>query len=209
MVPYKNLTLKPAQSSWTKITEHYFLPAIILLLAASAVSFYAIFGTTYQAFRAGRGSVDVTAAALKVDDADKRLSELKKRTAEIENISKTDLQRIDLVLPSGPSRLETLVHLEALTGDMAVDVKNFSFAPGAAVAGSVVESETADDDAKLIAAATVADSVSISFSVVDYEDLKRAVAVLQQNMRLMDINSLTYDPKSGEVAVTLTAYHLP
>ena len=102
MVPYKNLTLKPAQSPWAKITEHYFLPATILLLAGSAVSFYAIFGTTYQAFHAGRGSVDVTGAALKVEDADKRLTELKKRTSEIENISEADRQKIALVLPFGP-----------------------------------------------------------------------------------------------------------
>ncbi|KKU49305.1 hypothetical protein A3H10_01815 [Candidatus Uhrbacteria bacterium RIFCSPLOWO2_12_FULL_46_10] len=199
-----------AKNFTTKVTERYFLPLTIVLLAASAASIYLIFGKTYQSFRSGQDSLKVKEAELALSDARRQLVRLQKHAAELESIPAVERERMEIVLPTGPNELETLVQLEAFMNNLNLPLGKFSFAAGSQPSGNVAaKSVSSNQDADFIAAKTLSDAVNISFKANEYESLKKVLAVVQQNLRLLDIESFIYNSTDGSASLKITTRHLP
>lgn len=200
---------KVTKNIGVKIIEHFFMPSAILLLAVAVAAFYLIFGKTYQAFRSGQGSVNVVIAELDLESARSRLAIRKQHAAELGIIPEADRERMARVLPNGPNELETLVQIESfIREDLNLESMIFSLSVGSQSVGKGGV-EAANSSASLIATETVSDKVSMSFKVADYEALKKAVLIIEKNLRLLDINSITYNPESGDVSLNIATRHLP
>ncbi|OGL87263.1 hypothetical protein A3I40_03820 [Candidatus Uhrbacteria bacterium RIFCSPLOWO2_02_FULL_48_12] len=207
---------KAAKNISAKIIEHFFVPSAILLLAVAVAAFYLIFGKTYQAFRSGQGSVNVAIAELGLTDARSRLAIRKQHAAELETIPAANRERMARVLPTGPNELETLVQIESFVKeDLNLESMTFTLSVGGQAAGKTeakgeaAAAGAAEANAARLAMETVSDKVNMSFKVIDYESLKKAVLAIEKNLRLLDINSITYNPESGDVSLNITTRHLP
>lgn len=198
---------KVAKNIGAKIIEHFFVPSAILLLAVAVVAFYLIFGKTYQAFRSGKGSVNVAIAELDLENVRSRLAIRKQHAADLETVPAANRERMARVLPTGQNELETLVQIESFVKeDLNLESMIFTLSVGGQAAANA---PAADSNAPRPTTETVADKVSMSFKVVDYEALKKAVLAIEKNLRLLDIDSITYNPESGDVSLNITTRHLP
>lgn len=209
---------KVTKNIGAKIIEHFFIPSAIVLLAVAVAAFYLIFGQTYQAFRSGQGSVNAAIAEAGLEDARHRLAVRKQHAAELETFPAADRERMARVLPTGPNELETLVQIESFTkDDLNLESMTFTLSIGGKTEvraedkneetpakGAVVKSAETGS-----AVGTISDRVNMSFKVVDYEQLKKAILAIEKNLRLLDVNSVTYNPESGDVSLGITTRHLP
>lgn len=212
MVNSKNiLKQQEAKNFSAKIVQRYFFPTAILLLAASVASIYLIFGKTYQSFRSGRDSLKVKEMELALSDAKQQLARLQRHAVELESIPKAERERMNIVLPTGPNELETLIQLDAFMKELNLPASNFRFSAGRTqvVKNDAGVGNAPGSDAYLIMSQTVSDGVDISFKATDYDLLKKVTAVIEKNLRLLDIESLTYNSAGGDINIRMTTRHLP
>lgn len=202
-------TTESRQKIMAKTIERFFFPLAFLLLAASVAAIYLIFGKTYQSFRSGQDSLKAKEAELAVDDARQRLAVMQKHVTELESIPEEERERMAIVLPAGSNQLETLIQLESFAKNVDLFVSDFHFTEGSQV-GEKGKSENGekDSDTALISSKTISDKVTLSFKVSNYESLKKIMAAIQSNLRLLDIDSLAFSV-SGDVSISMTTHHLP
>lgn len=218
MVNSKNIlntkiTLKAppnAKKITAKIAERFFFPLAFLLLASSVAAIYLVFGKTYQSFRSGQDSLKVKEAELAKGDAERRLAVMQRHAAELESIPAAELERMAIVLPQGSNELETLIQLESFVRSLNLSLGDLQFsAGGIAAPKSGAAGSQGDADTDLIKSKVALDKADISFKASDYSSLKQIVSAIEKNLRLLDIDSLTYSAENGEVSANMTTYHLP
>ena len=211
-VSKNNLKPAAAKKFAVKMVERFFIPLVVLLLAASIFSFYFIFGRTYRDFRSGKvaDSANTAVMQMAIRDNQQRLQVLQSHAAELKAIPEEDGKRMSIVLPDGPNQLETLIQLEAFIRSLKLPLDAFNFTVGAqAAAKNAAPDAGASGDAELISSLTAADRITITVNEAEYDNLKKIISAIERNLRLLDIESLNFEAESGEVNMSITTRHLP
>lgn len=141
-----------------------------------------------------------------------RLNELKKIKESYDKINQEDIKKLDLMVPMGLDKEELLAQLEKII------LQNGLLFSNLAVKEAGEKSPPAD---KLVlikesaAASNLSSSgeikslnISLPLAGLSYEGLKNVLEVFQNNLRLMDINHLSYDPGGQTINLEITTYYI-
>jgi len=151
----------------------------------------------------------------------KELSNSRKLNDVYSQIKTEDIDRIKALAPKEVSRQELFAEIVYLLQRQGVKVADLQVSKDGEV---VIPSETSQT-AKLKASTSVKKEtviksnvslpsgvgrydVSLSLSGIDYLDLKRALVALENNLRLMDIRDLSFNPGASTASINLTTYYI-
>ncbi|MFA5886338.1 MAG: hypothetical protein WC863_01005 [Patescibacteria group bacterium] len=133
-----------------------------------------------------------------------KLVNLKSVNESYKKISAVDLQKFNSVLPDEyvPERL--FGELEEIVSRGGWLIGNISLKPVKIAAPALFSSSTpiTFSNKKLNAI-----SVSLSISAIDYQGLKNLLKILENNLRLFDVTSVSFSPSSNSVNLVLTTYY--
>jgi hypothetical protein len=192
--------------------NHYFNVIIFVVFLAIIISGLFIFvKPKYESVRSSISKTKETETAEYLKQS-VRLEELKKIKENYDKISQKDIKKLDLMVPSVLDKEELLVQLEKII------LQNGLLFSNLAVKEAGGGSQTADKSVLIEEPAPAGDSsssgeikslnISLPLTGVSYEGLKNILKVFQNNLRLMDINSISYNPGGQTINLEITTYYI-
>lgn len=197
MPPLSNTTVSLRPTLRGLLTGRLFYVVCALMISVALLIFYFGFWVVWQATTAGESEWSTSAMAATNAEAEARLNIMKLHDQLLKSVPASDLERMEIALPTGPAIPELLVQMEGLS-----------------LESSMVDSSFTIETTKTGKATTpqngpITTTASFQFNASTYDELKKVIAIMQKNLRLMDISGVNYDPSNGSVRVDLVMYYLP
>ncbi len=121
---------------------------------------------------------------------------------DFNNIKDIDKQKIDKILPSNRDHIDLFPEIEYLTLRNGLLFNSVGITEISDVSSVVAVEDASKAKLKNIGAFLI----SISVSGADYQNFKKYLASLEENLRLMDVIRLSYDPKSKAASLEILTY---
>lgn len=184
-------------------------------------SFYFLLLPKYKEIRE-EGGLDYEAKVKTLEAKKNELEQLKDLQKELAKISKGEMEKLEKILPSSQALPDIFLQMENLAKESGLKVTRVSISEGEGeVSGSENGgSEAAKESKKKNKTTTTQMSnignVSVSLSVEgsgSYESLKVFLDNIEDNLRIVDVNSLSYSPsvtpdQPTSYTINLITYYL-
>ncbi len=134
------------------------------------------------------------------------LNRLIRLNRQFQKISKEDRQKVDKVLASEPDMENLLKQMELIIKENGFLIQSLS------VTVQDQSSEAADKNQKILKPKKKEPEIGkikieLGLAGVDYYNLKRLLNIFEQNVRLMDVNKIDFEPSSETVDLTIFTYY--
>ncbi|PIS42025.1 MAG: hypothetical protein COT24_05715 [Candidatus Kerfeldbacteria bacterium CG08_land_8_20_14_0_20_40_16] len=191
----------------------FILNGVIILLLF--ISFYFILWPKYSEIN-DEGSLDYESKVELLESRNQELAQLQDLEVKFNQITSAEIVKLEKILPSGKDFSDIFVQMENLAKESGLKLSRVSITEGGLVEvatdtgknSTTSKSKTSSNTGKEIGA------VNISLSVEGdntYPALKIFLDNIEDNMRIVDIDSLSYTPPTGESSsytVNLKTYYL-
>ena len=193
-----NLEVKPNKyQTWLAIfLKRYFgLFLFLLIVLFFAISYYFLLLPRFQEAVAAISQNNSTQQRTYVA-AVQKLSDLKALTDSYHKIDPSSVKKVEELLPSEYIQEQLFLELEQ------VIIKN----------GYVVNSISVQKELGVSPGLPSSDigrvRVNISVSAVNYADFKKLLAIMESNVRLMDVDNLSFSPGGQSASFSFSTYFL-
>ncbi len=136
---------------------------------------------------------------------EKYLSDLKKSLAKFEKINEEDIDKLSKIIPSEKRIADLFVVVEDLVKKSGLTLDSIIFSEGQNLSEVMLRTATINSPSNIVNAQTT--SVSKNIYILDivltvsggnkYQDLKDLLGNIEKEQRIMDINSISFNPATG------------
>lgn len=137
------------------------------------------------------------------------LSQLRDLDKEFKSINPEDIEKISNILPYELSHEILFAQMEKIVTQNGYILTSLNINAGDAVKK---KSRSAEGGAVAPEAAQIGAvkklGLTMSIKGTDYSGFKKMLSALENNLRLMDINSLSFDPAENGINLEITTYYL-
>lgn len=141
-----------------------------------------------------------------------QLLNYKEVSADYDRISPAEADKVNEILPVGVDKPSLYVNIESIVSDAGLTLENVNITESKSPvqlkaktkAKDLPDKSTPDQIKGELKIATI----NFSASGVNYSRLKNLLAIIEKNLRLLDVQSLDYNPADGVVTMSLASYYL-
>ncbi|NMC51621.1 hypothetical protein GYA54_02750 [Candidatus Kuenenbacteria bacterium] len=140
-----------------------------------------------------------------------QIQKYKKIIMSYDAISSEDKQKVGEIIPIGPDEANLYINLESLSEQVKAKVESISIQLNEEKKPEPQKIPSGSGGAqaeKNVTRQLKSLSINFSLSNISYNKVKQLFALIENNIRLMDINSFNFTPSDGSLSVFLTAYYL-
>lgn len=193
------------------LNEYYNHLALAMVLIVLAIGTFVLLLPQYQNIRTN-GTLEHKQALALLTERQTYLDNLKIMKTSHEDLSLRAWQSLNYILPHEQDIYLTFAQIEALARDYNVGLSSININQ----AEQAVDSQNSTNSDTATTAATVntpgnLKEVQININidgVESYNDFKTFLDNLEQNIRILNINSLSYSPGKTAYTITVTTYYL-
>ena len=166
----------------------------------------------YAEYQTSKGLFEQSKQEL--DQKKQQLIDYAKALSEYEKIGQSEEEKIGLILPSKLDKANLYVNLESLVKSLdltlgsidiqAIKKKEVKKRPGQ----PVKESKQQLRDVFKIKDELALVQIDLGLQDVSYSKLKKLLLLLEENLRLLDVQNLIFDPAEGSLSLSIQAYYL-
>ncbi len=189
------------------LLRYFNLMVLLLVILLLGFGLFYIIKPKYQLIAQEIESTDKEKEA-EYEDLDKYYNKLKRYLFAYNEIKEKDRDRVKQMLPEGFVQEELFRELEAIILRKGLLLISLGISPGQAntsskgnmpQTGKVVESGSADiGEAK----------ITMKIAGADYKSFKEILATIESNLRLFDIEKLSFSPEAKTIFLNLNTYYL-
>jgi len=170
--------------------------AVLIIITIFVLSYLFLIGPKYKDVKEAR-SVNLKDKVALLASRESYLEDLKNLTLNYKKISDSELEKINLVLPSGADFPDIFTEIEALAE------KDGVFLSAIDISKPVVKLDKKNKLPKDIKHL----DISLSFSGGDYETFKKLLDDFEYSIRTFDIKSISFTPDFTSYFIVLSAYY--
>lgn len=140
-----------------------------------------------------------------------QLQKYKKIIINYEALDPQDKQKIGEIIPIGPDEANLYINLESLAEQVRAEVSSINIQLNEEknpTSQKVPAKTPAEPVQKNITGQLKSLTVNLSLTSISYNKIKQLFALIETNVRLMDIKSFVFSPSDGSLSLVLTAYYL-
>jgi hypothetical protein len=204
LTPTKSLIPKEVAEQLLAMLYHYFGMVIFLVLAIFLYSaWYFILNPKYDAVSSGEELNKKNAEVLVKSQYLRQLQTLQKMYDEI---NPADIDKIKQIVDrdnDSNGLLKELDYIITDNGMKALEIKSVPTEDSFEIVNYAGSSKRSDDLLK----STRVWRTTVQIANVDYFDLRNALRTIEYNIRLMDVQALSYDPVKKTASIELLTYH--
>jgi Tfp pilus assembly protein PilO len=192
----------------------FILGAVVILLLV--LSTYLILLPKYRQI-SDEGYLDYEQKQSTLETRKKELLELKELQEELSNITTIEMARLEKILPTSKEIPDIFLQMESLARESGLSVSRVSVSEGGARQTGTDSSSITGRSKKTKAVQTSGiQTITISLSVegkTTYDSFKILLDNIEDNMRIVDLDSLSYIPPVEEedeasFSLSLTTYYM-
>jgi hypothetical protein len=206
----ENKIVKQTAGSVNMILTRYFkITAFALVAAIFALGFFFLIEPKYKNIISKNKKV-ITAEYLKYEERLKYLNELKKIKANFKIINAEDIKKIKALAPTRLYHEELLAQLEKIILENGLLLNSIAITEAGSDNASNANSPEGGENAVQAGSGFQAKRIKINMSITgtDYIGLKNLLYIMENNLRLIDIVSLSADTKNKTTSIDAYAYYL-
>ncbi|MBU2229331.1 type 4a pilus biogenesis protein PilO [Patescibacteria group bacterium] len=189
----------------------FILGAVVVLLLV--LSTYLIILPKYKQI-ADEGYLDYEQKQQTLEAKKNELRELQKLQEELSQITTVEMERLERILPSSKDIPDIFLQMESLARESGLTVSRVSIAETSGRSSNSNSSAAKNSETNVNQAGGI-QTITISLSVegnTTYDSLKILLDNIEDNMRIVDLDSLSYSPPETEgdssFSVNLATYYL-
>jgi len=192
--------------------NNYFNIILALILIVFLLLAYLVFlGPKFRATQAAI-QANTEEKQLLYEATQKRLANLQAIRDIYQKISPTDMQKFNSVLPDSYVRERLFGELEEiiarggwLISNIIISPEDENSKPATLVPGQIGVGPHAPAVANNKKIGTV--SIQLSLLAIDYPGFKNLLRILENNLRLFDVTSISFSPSDSSATVVITTYY--
>jgi len=183
------------------INKFYIIIAVILVIAILMASYFTFFKKEYAHIK----SLGVTDYQQRLNERDTKKSQLAQLEKVFENyqkVSKDEIKKLSVILPSEKDTSSLMIEMQAMVSESGLTLDSIDMSQGGVVslAAGTAGSSPALNIQKI--------SVNLKVSGIDsYNKLKLFLNNIEKNIRILDLNALTYSPETMQYGINLVTYY--
>ncbi|MFA5076470.1 MAG: hypothetical protein WC480_03590 [Patescibacteria group bacterium] len=212
-----NTPNQPKENRPLYYLNKYFYWFIIIIISVVSLSFYS-FLFKPQLQRENLKNFSEQTAIIKLNGLKKQAFEIEEIIAKYNEFSAGDLSKINEILPTEADIPNLIVQLDTLTKQAGLTLASFSVSqPTNVVSGTALMTNPTENNPSQTSNKPVTKTVkekeikkltiALNLEDGDYEALKQVVALIESNLRLMDIASINFGGEAQSYLITLNAYY--
>jgi hypothetical protein len=185
----------------------------LVLIGAGVAAYYFIFSPAMARLKPG-GDLDLAAKQEELDAANRQLSQIKRLQENFGEIqSDENFEKINFGLPTTADLPGLFVQLEAIVTQNGLSVQGLEIteaidaarpvAEAAAPAGSPTTSVLPSPPAGVKKL-----NINLRVGAADYSGWKSFLESIEKNLRLFDVISYSFDPRSNQQSINLVTYYM-
>lgn len=140
----------------------------------------------------------------------KRLGELRRLETAYEDLGKKDIEKINTFLPDETKPENLLAQMEAIILKNGLILKKLSVEPVGEKnqkSLNIAEGEISNAQASEASASVGKIRISMDVGGTDYERFKSLLSVFENNLRLIDIEELSFSPSDKSTHLSMVTYY--
>lgn len=198
--------------------KYYKLVTIFIILLLIVGSYYFILQPKYREVSIG-GRYNLSSLQQDLENRNEYLKQLQELNDSYNSISASQINRLEQALPKENDVPGLLVQLEALAVSEGVFLRgvNFSDVPqetlGTRGTSRAARSRAAANDQNQSDPLSLVQKVTVNLDLVsagigNYEQMKSFLTAIENNLRIFDVDSVSFDPNQANFSVNLVTYYL-
>ena len=182
------------------LNEYYKYLAIATSALVIIISFFLLLFPQYQKIK-NEGLLEHQEAILALEDRQQYLENVKQMKVKYEVLNYRAWQSLDIILPQKDDIYLLFAQMESFAKENNLILSSININDSSATAQPVADT-TAPKEIQEV-------SVVVNVSGIEsYEDFKTFLDRLERNIRILDIDSISYSPDATAYTLTMTTYYL-
>lgn len=187
--------------------KYFYIVNVIIALAILLPGYFLLLKPERDSYESDSSSL--AEAQSKLSFNVKKLVEQKQISSSYANISQEKSSKVEEIISIGIDKPSLYVNMEGIANLAEVALGNITIAENvdsssqARRPGAAAENDSTDFEGKLRRG-----RISVSFSEVTYAKLQSLLTAFETNLRLLDVNSFSYNAADGLLNVDLIVYYL-
>lgn len=144
-----------------------------------------------------------------ISSLNNKIKQLEKMKNSYEEIDKIDLDKIDGILPDAPGKDKLLSEMENLilkNGLLLTALQIEEVKETKKIANSEGEESGSEKKDKLTNVGKI--KINLDLTGTNYDSLKKILKAIENNLRLLDIAKIQFNPESSKTSLEVFAYYL-
>lgn len=195
------------------ITQYFRYVVILVIIIVVALGYFFVLGPKYTILKE-MGILNYGAKVQELDSKKQDLEKLRELKETYSQLNKAQIENLELILPSQEDIPSLFSQFESLALANGLVLNNISITKAeAAPAETEKEGQLGLGGEETTPAETTQGvltlNVALSFQVGGgYDNLKNFLDILENNMRIVDLTSLSYTPETEAYSINLKTYYL-
>lgn len=148
----------------------------------------------------GSTSKEMTEKQARRESNEREIQQLRSIEEDLRHVTSAEQRRLEAVLPSSAELDDLYIQFSDIASELGLSMVNLEFS-GAGSAATADEKQAIGGDIQTLDVTYTVDGVD------SYDSLKQLLGVLQDNIRLIDMNSLSYTPETKQYSLVLKLYY--
>lgn len=185
------------------LSRYFKYLSVIIALLALAVSYFYLLKPKYDEIVLENNNIK-SAQEAERKELDDYYDKVVDYIAEYKKIKKSDIEKISKLAPKDPDYEKLFTDFEKIIKEQGFILNSLSITPDERRA----DKKNNEPDAKADSSKIKKIKIEADISGVDYTSLKHLLGVIENNLRLMDIESLNWSPDNAGVQLEIITYYL-
>jgi hypothetical protein len=181
---------------------------VLLVLMIIVPGYYLLIKPQYNFYKSNLAQINRLDKELKINL--KQLASNSKIITDYESINKLDKEKIEQILPATPRAADLYINLQSIAQQNNLTVESLFVNPAKqTLTKKIIPGKKTKKDS-LLSGLSLVNKINIDFDLQDvsYAKMKKFFHDMEINLRLLDIQSFSFDPENSALSLKLTAYYL-
>ncbi len=181
---------------------------ILLVLVIIIPGYYLLIKPQYHLYKSNLAQINRLDKELKINL--KQLASNSKIVSDYESINKLDKEKIEQILPTAPRAADLYVNLQSIAQQNNLSIETLFVNPAKPTPVKKIIPGKKIEKNDLSSGLSLVNKINIDFDLQDvsYAKMKKFFRDLETNLRLLDVQTFTFDPENATLSLKLTAYYL-
>lgn len=187
--------------------QNFKLLVLVLFVILLTPGYFLFIGPERSAYQ--RNKSLLASQESEMEQKKSRLLELKKTLMNYDSIGEANMEKVKEILPYDPGEADLYINLSSLVEAAGVKLENLTIDASKDKTVALNDNMLLKDKKAATASGQIRTAgIDLSVSEVNYTKVKKIFELIENNIRILDVQSFNFSPVDGLLTLSLKTYYI-